>query len=65
MAVSNKQLETEITDKQSDLKGAKEIKRQRETAGWEAEDKLRGLKNHVFETEQKLEDVKKEENARM
>ena len=34
MAISNKQLESEITDKQSDLKGAKEIKRERETAGW-------------------------------
>ena len=61
MAISNKQLQTEITDKQNDLHGAKEIKKQREVAGWEAEDRLRNLKNHVFEAEQKLTDAKKEE----
>ena len=65
MAVSNKQLEAEIADKQNDLKVVKDTKKQREIAGWEAEDKLRGLKNFVFETESKLEDVRKEEQARM
>ena len=60
MAVSNQQLETENVDKQNDLKGAYEIKKQREQAGWEAEDKLRTLKNKVFEADQKLTDVKKE-----
>ena len=65
MAVSNKQLEAENVNKQNDLKGVQEVKKAREEAGWEAEDKLRNMKNQVFEAEQKLADVKKEEKARM
>ena len=65
MTVSNKQLQNEIEDKHNHLKEAKDRKKQAEQNGWETEDKLRGLKNHIFETEQRLTDIRKEEEARM
>ena len=65
MMVSNKQLQNEIEDKQNHLKEVKDRKKKAEQNGWETEDKLRGLKSHVFETEQRLTDIRKEEEARM
>ena len=52
MAVQNKQLQGEVTQKHRDLKNLLNLKNEREQQSWIAEEKLRTVKNNLFHARQ-------------
>ena len=60
----NRQLEQQLNHKHADLKNLVNQKTDKERQGWIAEENLRKGKNDLFNAEQELAEIKREEEKR-